>query len=475
MAPTMRRESDALGQVSIPADALYGIHQQRARDAFGHLGGLVSPRLLRAYGAVKLACWRCNAALGYGHDAQTQAAVEAACEELITGDLHRHLPLAALQGGAGTATNLAVNEVLCNRALGMLGLAPGPQQRLQPLRDLNRHQSTNDTYPTALRVAALQALQELEAVITALQNTLHDGERRWQEVVKVGRTQLQDACYTTVGRSFGAWAEAIARDRWRLSKCAERLRLVNLGGTAIGSGLGAPREFIFRVVDVLRAVTGLRLARAENLSDATQHHDALVEVSGMLSAAASNLMKIAGDLRLLASGPHAGLAELRLPPQLTGSSIMPGKVNPVIPEMVQQAAMQICANHQTITQAVGMGSLELNPFMPLIADRLLASMELLTGAAEALDQRCLRGLEINHEHLARQVSNSTVSLATALAGHLGHEAVEGLLADGSADLGERACAAGLLSAEDLQRLSSAAQVLRLGSPSLHHDGEKDAP
>ena len=464
MVDAPRYESDALGSLAVAQDCLGGIHQQRAAAAFAMTGGSTNPRLLRAYGAVKLACWRVNAALGYTPDTELLGAVEAACQELMHGTLHQHMQLAALQGGAGTATNLAVSEVLCNRALQLLGLAPGPHDRLQPLRDLNRHQSTNDTYPTAMRVAALQALPSLEAAITALQNTLHQLERRWQDVVKVGRTQWQDACYTTVGRSFGAWAEAIARDRWRLSKCGERLRVVNLGGTAIGTGVGAPREYIFRVVDELRAVTGLRLARAEHLIDATQHHDAVVEVSGMLSACASTLMKIAGDLRLLASGPHCGLGELRLPPQLTGSSIMPGKVNPVIAEMVQQVALQVQANHQAISSAAGMGSLELNPFLPLIADRLLSSLDMVIDGVQALDQRCLRGVDINQQALAEQVAHSSVSVATILAGHIGYAAVEALLAENDAQLCQRAVDAGLLSPETAQQLTSAAAVLRLGSP-----------
>lgn len=464
MIPPTRQEGDALGCVDLPAESLTGIHHQRAAAAFGLIGGAVNPRLLRAYGAVKLACWRCNADLGFFPDTERNVAVEAACQELIHGDLLQHLQLAALQGGAGTATNLAVSELLCNRALQLLGLPPGPSAQLQTLRDLNRHQSTNDSYPSSLRVAALQALAELEAVVASAQVTLQGYERRWQELVKVGRTQLQDACYTTLGRSCGAWAEALARDRWRLSKCAERLRLINLGGTAIGSGLGAPREFIFRVVDELRAVTGLRLARAENLVDATQHHDALVEVSGLLSACASTLMKLGGDLRLLTSGPHCGFSELRLPAQLTGSSIMPGKVNPVIPELCQQVAIQVQANHQAIAQAVGLGSLELNAFMPLIADRLLSSCDALIGALHALDERCLRGLEPNASAIAAHVARSTVSQATALAAHIGHAAVEDLLSSGDAELLPRAVNQGLISAEAAAQLDHPAAVLRLGSP-----------
>jgi aspartate ammonia-lyase len=246
-----------------------------------------------------------------------------------------------LQGGAGTSTNMNVNEVLANRALELLGAEHGDYHRVSPLDDVNLHQSTNDTYPTALRLAAIHLLRVLEERVVGLQEAFQAAEKRFAHVVKVGRTEMQDAVLTTLGREMGAYAEAFNRDRWRIYKCEERLRVVNLGGTAIGTGLAAPRQFIFRVVDTLREVTGVGFARAENLVEATQNCDVFVEVSGILKALASSLWKLSSDLRLMSSGPNAGLAEIRLPERQAGSSIMPGKVNPVIPEAVTQAAMMV--------------------------------------------------------------------------------------------------------------------------------------
>ena len=310
---------------------------------------------------------------------------------MIDGRLDQHVVVDALQGGAGTSTNMNVNEVLANRALQLLGRPLGDYQTVNPHDDLNLHQSTNDTYPTALRVAAIFALHDLERNVVALMEAFQEKEKQLADVVKIGRTELQDAVLMTLGREMAAYAEAIGRDRWRIYKCEERLRVVNLGGTAIGTGLGAPRQYIFRVVEHLREITGLGLARAENLIEATQNADALVEVSGILRTLAVNLLKIANDLRLLSSGPHAGLGEIRLPPRQAGSSIMPGKVNPVIPEAVAQAAIAVMGHDQMILQAVGGGNLELSQFLPLVADSLLTSIDLLTDACDIFARHCVVG------------------------------------------------------------------------------------
>ena len=323
MADT-RLETDLLGTLELPAQARHGIHTARALENFPLLGRPVDGRLVRAFGAVKLAALRTNRALGRFPDASKADAMEEACREMFEGALTRDVLVDALQGGAGTSTNLNVNEVLANRALELLGEPHGTYARVSPLDDLNLHQSTNDTYPTALRLAAIWSLKDLERQVLALQEAFQAKEKAFAHVVKVGRTEMQDAVLLTLGREMGAYAEALNRDRWRLAKCEERLRVVNLGGTAVGTGLAAPREYIFRVVDELREVTGLGLARAENLVEATQNADVFVEVSGLLKALASTLIKISGDLRLLSSGPEAGLGELRLPPRQAGSSIMPG-------------------------------------------------------------------------------------------------------------------------------------------------------
>jgi aspartate ammonia-lyase len=460
-----RTETDLLGERRVPAMALTGIHSLRATENFPLSGRPVAPALVRAYGAVKLACATANHALG-AWDEPTFAAIATACREVMAGALDGEFRTDALQGGAGTSTNMSLNEVIANRALVLLGRAPGDHAVIHPLDDINRHQSTNDTYPTALRVAAIGELRRLVEALVGLLGTCQRREQDWAGIVKVGRTEMQDAVLATLGHAAGAWAEAFGRDRWRLYKCEERLRVVNLGGTAIGTGLGAPRDYIFRVVNDLNAITGLGLARAENLVEATQNQDALAEVSGILSAAAANLMKIAGDLRLLSSGPDAGLGEIRLPPRQAGSSLMPGKVNPVIPEAVTQAAIMVQANHQAIAWAVGLGSLELNPFMPLIADRLLDSLALLRQATIILDRHCLAGAVADEARCRRHVDGATATL-TALVGALGHGQADDLArrhATTGGSLRDLVMAEGLMSADQFDALLAPEAVTRLGSP-----------
>jgi aspartate ammonia-lyase len=304
--------------------------------------------------------------------------------------------------------------------------------------------------------------------VVALQEAFQGKEKEFAHVVKIGRTQLQDAVLTTLGREMGAYAEAFGRDRWRIYKCEERLRVVNLGGTAIGTGLGAPRAYIFRVVECLREITGLGLARAENLVDATQNADVFVEVSGILKACASNLLKIASDLRLLTSGPDGGLGEIHLPARQAGSSIMPGKVNPVIPEAVSQAALTVMAHDQAIALACSLGNLELNAFLPLVADALLDSIELLTNACSILRRLCVEGIAANEPQCRRLVDSSTATV-TALIEAIGYDAAQGVSAAACAE--GRAVRAvvlerGLMSAEEFERLISPEAVLRLGSTGI---------
>jgi len=472
MNPTFRLERDTLGELPVPAEALHGVHTARALENFPLARRPLHPGLARAYGDVKLACARTNRALGaWARDAAKADAIECACRELGAGKLVPYIVVDALQGGAGTSTNMNVNEVLANRALEILagggaGCEKGAYDRVSPLADLNLHQSTNDTYPTALRLAAWRGVQELERQVVALQESFQAAEKKFARVVKVGRTQMQDAVLTTLGREMGAYAEAINRDRWRLYKCGERLRVVNLGGTAIGTGLAAPRQYIFQVVDQLRELTGLGFARAENLVDATQNADVFVEVSGLLKAHAVSLVKICTDLRWLASGPQAGLGELRLPARQAGSSIMPGKVNPVIPEAVSQAALLVMGHDTTIAAACAAGTLELNPFLPLVAHCLLESLDLLARADDLLRRLCVDGLEADEARCRRQVENSTAS-ATALVSALGYEragAAAKLAVEQQRSLRETVAAQGWLTGDAFDALVSPEAVCRLGSP-----------
>jgi len=465
----VRLERDLLGEREVPAEALYGIHTVRALENFALAGRPVHAELVCAYGTVKLACALTNRSLGVWSDDPAKAdAIERACREMAEGRLTEHVVVDLLQGGAGTSTNMNVNEVLANRALQLLGEPLGHYSRVSPLDDINLHQSTNDTYPTALRLAAILLLHQLEDRLVSLQEAFQALEQKFAHVVKVARTELQDAVLTTLGREMGAYAEALSRDRWRVYKCEERLRVVNLGGTAIGTGLAAPRQYIFRVVDTLRELTGIGFARAENLVEATQNADVFVEVSGILKACAATLLKISNDLRLLSSGPDAGLGEIRLPQKQAGSSIMPGKVNPVIPEAVAQAAMLVMSHDQALSAAAAAGSLDLNPFLPLIAACLLDSLKLLSGSCDILRRHCVEGIEADEERCRAHVESST-AVATALLPVLGYEQTAAAVArarETGRSIRATVVEEGLLSAEVVDQLLAPEAVTRLGMPHL---------
>jgi aspartate ammonia-lyase len=459
----MRVENDPLGEHAVPAAAYWGIHTARAVANFPLLGQPPSAALVTAMATVKLACARTNHELGFLDDAAA-GAIAQACREMIAGNLAGEIVVDALQGGAGTSLNMNVNEVLANRADELLGGARGHYTRISPLDHVNLHQSTNDVFPTALKVAAITLLRRLEKSIAGLQAAFQANETKFADVVKIGRTQLQDACPMTLGAEFSAWAEALSRDRWRVFKCEERLRVVNLGGTAIGTGLTAPRDYIFRVVDKLREETGFGLARAENLVDATQNADAFVEVSGILKAHAVNLLKISSDLRLLASGPRTGLGELKLPAVQAGSSIMPGKVNPVICEAVGQAAILAIGNDAIVTLAAGSGQLELNAFLPLLAHALLQSLSVLDAACTIFRTRCVAGIEADREACAAHVARSWATVA-ALLPSLGYERAAEVAKEAQAtgrSVVDLVIERGLLDAGTVRRLLSADAMTALG-------------
>ena len=459
-----RIEKDLLGSRELPTDLMWGIHTERALENFRISGRVVHPELVRAFGTVKLASFNTNRQLGYFPEPEKASAIEKACLEMAEGGLNQYVVVDSLQGGAGTSTNMNVNEVIANRALEIAGKEKGDYSFISPLDDVNLHQSTNDTYPTALKIAAIRMIRSLEQSVLALQEAFQVKEKEFAHVVKIGRTQLQDAVLTTLGREMGAYAEAFNRDRWRFSKCEERLRVVNLGGTAIGSGLGAPRQYIFRVVDNLREITGIGLARAENLIDNTQNTDVFVEVSGMLKACAVSILKISNDLRLMSSGPDAGLAEIILPAKQAGSSIMPGKVNPVVPEAAAQAAMMVMGNDQVIAQAASGGNLELNPFLPLIAHALLENIDLLANASELMRVHCVQDLKANEDQCRNNVMNST-ALITAVIPLIGYEKASEIALKSRIEnipVKEAILQSGLISEQKLNELISPEAVCRLG-------------
>lgn len=460
-----RVETDDLGTKQIPANVLWGIHTARAVENFPISGRFVHPELIKAYGEVKLACAQTNNQLGFWNNANKPAAIEKACFEMSQGLLNEHILVDALQGGAGTSTNMNVNEVIANRALQLLNENPGSYEIVSPLGDINLHQSTNDTYPTALKIAAIRLLRKLEQNVLNLQDAFQQKEKEFAHIVKIGRTQLQDAVLTTLGREMGAYAEAFNRDRWRIYKCEERLRVVNLGGTAIGTGLGAPKQFIFRVVDSLREITNIGLARAENLIDGTQNTDVFVEVSGILKAHASNLLKICNDLRLLSSGPEAGFGEINIPQKQVGSSIMPGKVNPVIPEAVAQVAILVMGNDQIITHASSSGNLELNQFLPLIAYSLLDNLTLLNNVCKIFREDCVIGITANETVCKKNVENSTATI-TALIPKIGYEKASEIYSMSKTEfisVKEAVIKSDFMSEKEFDELISPEAVCRLGS------------
>jgi len=458
-----RTETDLLGEMQIPREALWGIHTARALDNFPLSGRRVHPELVRAMLAVKRAAAETNRRIG-ALDAARAGAILAACDDVASGPLVEEIVVDALQGGAGTSLNLNVDEVIANRAEEILGGRRGDYRLVDPIDHVNLHQSTNDTVPTALRIAAIRLLHRLEPAIARLQTAFQAQETRWSHVVKMGRTELQDATPIGFGAVFSAFAEALSRDRWRVSKCEERLRVVNLGGTAIGTAIAAPRDYVFQVVDVLRATTGLGLARAENLVDATQNLDAIVEVMGILEAHATNLFKIASDLRLMASGPDAGLGEIRLPAVQEGSSLMPAKVNPVIPEAVGQVAIEVMGRGHMVRVAAQSGQLELNPFVPVLADAFLGALSLLEAADRVFAERCVEGIVVDEANVAATLSRSR-AVATALVAALGHraaaEVAEAARAAGRT-VAEEVLARGLMEPEALARALSADAATALG-------------
>ena len=374
----IRTEKDLLGEQNVPADAYYGIHTQRAVGNFSLTGRPVYLILIESLAQVKLACLRANKELGCLSD-DVARLIEDAIDEIISGKFNDSFPVDAFQGGAGTSFNMNMNEVIANRALELMGNDKGTYNIIHPNDHVNLHQSTNDVFSTAVKVAVIKLCREASACIEKLQFAFQKKEKEFASIVTMGRTEMQEAVPMTMGMIFSGFSEAFARDRWRMFKSEERLRVVNLGGTAVGTGMCAPRSYIFLVVEKLREVTGFGLARAENAVDQTSNVDVFVEVSGMIKAFGVNLLKVCNDLRDLHSRK-----ELVLPKVQAGSSIMPGKVNPVILEAAIQVGMKIIANDSLVSMCSSSGSAQINEFLPLLADALIESFLLMKRACVML-------------------------------------------------------------------------------------------
>jgi aspartate ammonia-lyase len=436
----------------------YGEETEKSILNFAISGRRLPRVFIKAMAEVKQACAVTNMRLGY-LDKRLGEAIRTACAEVAAGKYDDQIVVDVYQGGAGTSTNMNFNEVIAGLANEQLG-----EDAVHSIQHVNLHQSTNDVYPTALRVAILYSLQSLEKEIQSMQEALQAKELEFKDVVKLGRTQMQDAVPMTLGMEFGAWSEAIARDRWRIFKSRERIKQLNLGGTAIGTGLTAPREYIFRVTEQLRKLTGLSIARAENLVDATQNLDTIVEISGMLKALGVNIFKISQDIRLLSSGPQGGLGEISLPALQKGSSIMPGKVNPVLPEMMGQVGLKVMNNDSLISQVAALGNLELNQFLPLLTITILESLDLLLRSIPLFCERCITGIKANRDICLQKVKKSG-SLATVLINRLGYERVEALIKEteiSGKSLEELILEQQLLTENELKELLSPAQMYKLG-------------
>ncbi len=414
-----RIEKDFLGEKKIPQEVYWGIHTERARENFPISGYRMNPSLIKALAVVKKACAEANLELGYLEEKKANAIFQA-CDEITEGKFADQFPVDALQGGAGTSSNMNINEVIANRAAELLGGKRGEAGIVHPVEDVNLHQSTNDVYPTAVKIAAIFLLRDLSQAIAKLQGSFQRKEKEFAKIVKMGRTELQEAVPITLGAEFSAFGEALARDRWRTFKCEERLRVVNIGGTAVGTGLSSPRSFIFLVIEKLRDLTGLGLSRGENLLDATANTDPFVEVSGILKAHASNLIKIANDVRLLNF-----LGEIELPKLQAGSSIMPGKVNPVMLEATIQAALKVMANDFIIAEACSRSTFQINEFLPLLAHSLLESLDIMTRINPLLADH-IEALAAN-EPRCRQYLDQSPMIITAFLPRIGYDRANALL------------------------------------------------
>ena len=420
MADT-RLEHDLLGEREVSSDRYYGIQTLRAVENFDITGIPIShyPTFIFSLAYIKKAAAQANAALGLLPDWIAEA-ISKACDVILAGKFLDEFLVDVIQGGAGTSTNMNANEVIANIALEMLGYEKGRYDVVHPLNHVNMSQSTNDVYPTAIRLTLSVKLDDLEEDLDYLRNALEAKARQFQDVIKMGRTQLMDAVPMTMGQEFEAYAVMVGEDIQRVREAQSLIREINMGATAIGTGLNAHPDYARLVTENLRQMTGIPLIGSPNLVEATQDTGAYVQLSGVLKRVAVKLSKICNDLRLLSSGPRAGLSEINLPAMAPGSSIMPGKVNPIIPEVVNQVAFEVIGNDVAITMAAAAGQLELNAMEPVIAFNLFRSVDMLGRACRTLVDRAIRGITANRERSRRMVENS-IGLVTALNPVIGYE------------------------------------------------------
>ena len=427
-----RIESDSIGSRRITSDAYYGVQSLRGAENFRITGQRLRPEFINSMVQIKKACAICNYAVGELDGARRDAIV-AACDEILAGRFHDQFLCDPIQGGAGTTANMNTNEVIANRAIELLGGNKGDYSIVHPNDHVNRAQSTNDVIPTAAKLTTVALLRKAIDQVTRLRDALQAKEKEFHNIIKMGRTQMQDAVPIRLGAEFGAYSKAISRDIVRMEQAMVEMYTINLGGTAIGTALNANPDYVENRAPTLSKITGLPLKKAEDLIDGTQNLDSFAYVSSVLKTCAISCSKIANDLRLMSSGPRCGFEEINLPPMQNGSSIMPGKVNPVIPEVMSQAAFCIIGNDMAITMAAEAGQLELNYAEPILYHKLFESLIVLAGAVKTFVNHCIVGITANPER-CRELVDGSVGVITAICPKLGYKA--------SADIAKTAIATG---------------------------------
>ena len=418
-ATEFRIEKDFLGEKQIPVNAYYGVQTMRAVENFPITGYRIHPELIKSLGIVKKAAALANIEVGM-LDQKIGQYILQACDEVIAGKWNDQFIVDPIQGGAGTSVNMNANEVIANRALELMGEEKGNYKVISPNTHINMSQSTNDAFPTATHIAILSLMNELIESTKAMHSAFVAKSKEFAGIIKMGRTHLQDAVPILLGQEFEAYSRVVGRDIDRISLSRHHLFEVNMGATAVGTGLNADPTYIDAVVRNLSELSGLPLSRAEHLVDATQNTDCYTEVSAALKVCMINMSKIANDLRLMASGPRDGLFEIILPARQPGSSIMPGKVNPVMAEVVNQVAFQVLGNDLTISQASEAGQFELNVMEPVLFFNLIQSISIMSNVFKTFTEKCLIGIKANEEHLKEYVEKS-VGIITAVNPHIGYE------------------------------------------------------
>ena len=414
-----RKEADSIGTMEVPMKAYYGVQTLRAKKIFHITGRPLHPEFIKNLVRIKKAAAYTNMT-AHILDEKIGNAIVKACDEIIEGKLHSQFIVDAIQGGAGTSANMNANEVIANRAIEILGGEKGDYTIVHPNDHVNMAQSTNDVIPSAGKLTILALLPGLLEQLERLHKALRDKSIEFDDVVKMGRTQLQDAVPIRLGQSFEAYAAVIERDIRRIRSLDSEIKVLNIGATAVGTAINVNPVYLFHIIRNVNLVCGTDCSQAEDLFDATQNLDGFVHTSAALRVCAVNLSKICNDLRLISSGPKAGLGEINLPPKQNGSSIMPGKINPVIPEVVSQVAYNVIGNDVTVTMAAEAGQLELNAFEPVIFYKIFESIDTLRGAVETLIDNCILGITANRER-CRALVESSAALATALCPALGYK------------------------------------------------------